>query len=53
MNWLFMVDESHGALLEMQQAPIFGNSSSSATPAALFDKRQESAGRPTLSMASI
>ena len=53
MSWLFMVDESHGALLEMQQAPIFGNSSSSATPAALFDSRQESAGRPTLSMASI
>ena len=53
MSWLFMVEESHGALFEIQQAPIFGNSSSSATPAALFDRRQESAGRPTLSMASI
>ena len=43
MSWLFMVEESHGALFEMQQAPIFGNSSSSATPAELFDRRQESA----------
>ena len=53
MIWLFMVEESHGALFEMQQTPIFGNSSRMATPAALFDRRQESAGRPTLSMASI
>ena len=53
MIWLFMVEESHGALFEMQQAPIFGNSSRMATPAALFDRRQESAGRPTLSMASM
>ena len=53
MSWLFIVEESQGILFAITQAPIFGKSSHTATPAALFDRRQESAGRPTCSIASI